>query len=115
MARSRIPTLDEAPVTEATCDAPPEVVARLRSFIDRAQWTYAKTMPDQPHEYAVRAKCVKDGITEDEFEQVVQMIRTHGYRRRRGKSYYTYVNVDGRRYWTMGWPVNQTTIINRAK
>jgi hypothetical protein len=30
------------------------------------------------------------------------------------KTALTYVNVDGYRYWTMGEPIPQTTIINRT-
>jgi hypothetical protein len=26
----------------------------LRAFVDAERWTFAKTMPDRPHEYIVR-------------------------------------------------------------
>lgn len=79
-------------------------------FIDRAPWRFAKTMPDQPHEYTVR------GVTPDgEFDWFVRYIREHGYRAKYGERYYTYLEVDAWRYWTMGGPVAETTIINRAK
>ena len=63
-----------------------------------------------PHEYTVR------GETPDEaFEWFVRHISEHGYRARFGERAYTYLEVDGWRYWTMGAPVEETTIINRAE
>jgi hypothetical protein len=79
-------------------------------FIGRAPWRFAKTMPDQPHEYTVR------GETPDkEFHWFVLYIREHGHRTKYGGRYYAYLEVDAWRYWTMGAPVGATTIINRAK
>ena len=67
-------------------------------------------MPDQPHEYTVRGE-----TTDNAFDWFVLHIREHGQcAEYRGRSY-TYLTVDGWRYWTMGAPVEATTIINRAK
>jgi hypothetical protein len=66
-------------------------------------------MPDQPHEYTVR------GETADrDFDWFVLYIRQHGYRARYGGRLYIYLEVDHWRYWTMGEPVAETTVINRA-
>ena len=47
---------------------------------------------------------------------MVRHIREHGYRARFGRNTYTYFEPgDGYRYWTMGWPVEKTTLINRAR
>ena len=46
----------------------------LRDFVDRETWTYAKTMPEWPHEYIVR-----DRVDESLFVQLVEHIRAHGY------------------------------------
>ena len=86
-----------------------DVLDTVRAFIAKAPWTFAKTMPDNPHDYTVRGQ-TPDG----EFEQVVLLIREHGYKRPLGRTTYTYLDVDGWRYWTMGAPLEQTTIINRA-
>jgi hypothetical protein len=56
-----------------------------RGFVARAPWRFAKTMSHIPHEYTVR-----------------------------GQTTYTYLNIDGQRYWTMGAPLEATVIINRA-
>jgi hypothetical protein len=31
-----------------------------------------------------------------------------------GRATHTYYELDGRKYWTMGWPVAATILINRA-
>jgi hypothetical protein len=76
-------------------------------FIRSAPWRFAKTMPDQPHEYTLRGE-TPDG----DFNRFVQHIREHGYRAEYGGRFYTYLEVDAWRYWTMGAPVESTTVIN---
>ena len=82
----------------------------LREFVDQETWTYAKTMPEWPHEYIVRER-----VEEDLFVQLVKHIRTNGYE---GTFYHrkiTYYDEDGLTYWTMGAPIEETIIINRCK
>ena len=82
----------------------------LREFIDSTQWTFAKTMPEWPHEYIVRGR-----VDEDLFVGLVRHIREHGYE---GKFYLTsitYYDDRGMVYWTMGAPLDETTIVNRCK
>jgi hypothetical protein len=79
------------------------------SFVARAPWRFAKSMSEIPHEYTVRGQ-----TPDDEFNEFVLMIRRVGYKRRFGKTTYTYLNIGGHRYWTMGAPLGETTIINRA-
>jgi hypothetical protein len=87
----------------------------LRSFIETREWCFAKTMPQWPHEYTVRK--FQDPKEEQAlFEEVVAFIRPHGERRTfepTGKSS-VYFDIDGRQYWTMGAPIEETIIINRA-
>jgi hypothetical protein len=80
-----------------------------RVYIAGARWQFAKTMPQWPHEYTLRRQ--HNPAT---FEAAVRFIREHGYRARWGRAIRTYVNLDGKRYWTMGAPVEQTILINRA-
>ena len=50
------------------------------------------------------------------FEQAVAFIRANGERRMfepTGRSS-VYFDIDGRQYWTMGAPIEETIIINRA-
>ena len=87
----------------------------FRQFIARNKWIFAKTYAAFcPHEYVV-----KERLSDDEqcvFEQIVTFIRENGfiaiYGRKGPNQYYT---VDDYYYWTMGAPIEDTTILNRAK
>jgi hypothetical protein len=64
-----------------------------------------------PHEYTQRKNAKDEAI----FERVVMYIRHHGYKGRFGKTTYTYFDIDGWQYGTMGSPLRATILINRAK
>ena len=85
---------------------PPEI----REFVESESWTFAKTMPEWPHEYLVR-----DRVDEGLFVQLVEHIRAEGYEGNFYRRKITYYDEDGLPYWTMGAPVEETTIINRCK
>ena len=82
----------------------------MRDIVNHYTWTFAKSMASIPHWYIVRKKC-----DEDEFEWVVRFIRKKGYKKKFFRKVFTYYNLDGYQYWTMGAPVKETTIINRAR
>jgi len=82
----------------------------LKLFIDTTVWTFAKTMPDWPHHYIVRSK-----VEESLFIKLVEHIRRFGYQGWFYKKQLTYFDEDGYMYWTMGNPIDVTTIVNRAK
>jgi len=86
---------------------PQEISAALL----RQTWIYAKTQSWHPHEYCLR----KDWSARIAFDDVVMYIRQHGYKERFGRRLYTYCNFDGYRYWTMGSPLCDTILINRAR
>lgn len=82
----------------------------LRDFVDAEEWTFAKTMPQWPHEYIVRER-----VNEELFVLLVCHIRDNGYA---GKFYskdITYYDEMGMTYWTMGAPLGETIIVNRCK
>lgn len=85
---------------------------KLREMIARCEWTFAKTMPWCPHEYIVRGKCP---LTEEEFLYFIDMQRRFGKVERWGKYNNPYLYIDDYKYWTMGAPYEETTVINRAK
>ena len=86
--------------------------AKLREMIARCQWTFAKTMPWCPHEYVVRSRCP---LTDEEFVYFVTMQRNHGVELRWGKYLLPYLIIDDYKYWTMGAPMEDTIVLNRAK
>ena len=84
--------------------------APLREFVDSEEWTFAKTMPEWPHEYLVRSR-----VDTQLFESLVRHIREHGHEGRFYRRVLTYFSEDGLLYWTMGEGVEETAIINRCK
>jgi hypothetical protein len=82
----------------------------LQEFIASSKWTYAKTMPEWPHEYIVR-ECVDENL----FVQLVRHIRANGYEGKFYRKGITYFDEGRMIYWTMGAPLEETTIINRCK
>lgn len=83
----------------------------LKKFIDDTPWTFAKTYAETwPHEYIVR-----DQVDEVFFVDLVNHIRAHGYEDTFYKKSITYFDEDGMVYWTMGEPVQKTTIVNRCQ
>ena len=84
--------------------------AELRTFVDEQIWTFAKTMPEWPHEYIVRER-----VDEALFEDLVRHIRAHGREGRFYERAITYYEEAGMVYWTMGAPLPETTIVNRCR
>jgi hypothetical protein len=88
------------------------------SYILKARWQFARTMPQWPHEYTVRHW--REDLTGD-FLAFVELIRRDGvvkpWPRDAVKPRYhlTYLEIDGWDYWTMGEPVAETALINRAR
>jgi hypothetical protein len=82
----------------------------LKEFVVTSKWTFAKTMPEWPHEYIVRSN-----VDENLFVLLVRHIRVNGYEGKFYKTAITYFEEDGLVYWTMGSPIEETTIINRCK
>lgn len=84
-------------------------------FIASQSWTFAKTMPTNPHEYVVKGR----GNDPRLFEAFCHFILRTGERRVWGRGRYRKVYVyhrakDGKLYWTMGWPFDESTILNRV-
>lgn len=82
----------------------------LREFVATSKWTFAKTMPEWPHEYLVR-----DRVDRVLLEALARHIRQHGMEQRFYQRILNYFDEDGLLYWTMGEPIEETTIINRCK
>ena len=83
----------------------------LRDLIEQHEWIYAKTMPENPHEYTLRQEWADDAL----FDAIVLHIRQHGYTARFHGRRYTQLDVGDYFYWTMDAPVEQTILINRKR
>jgi len=83
-------------------------------FVNSLEWTFAKTYAEIcPHEYIVKNNL--DPGCQARFEKVVGFIREAGFEACYNGHPGKYYILDGHYYWTMGTPIGQTTIINRAK
>ncbi len=90
----------------------------LRDFVETEEWTFAKTMPEWPHEYLVR-----DRVDTRLFEELVHHIRQHGQPQAFYSKQYGYLEHGEMLYWTMveqmidgswSYPVDDETIVNRC-
>src|SRR5262245_32870758 len=86
------------------------VPAKLRRWVERQEFTYAVTMPDNPHEYILETK-----TGGSEFDQLVALIREHGDTGRYKGSSYRYVTIGDWVYWVMPARWDRSLIINRKK
>src|SRR5213083_1939342 len=67
---------------------------RFRAFNEGARWTFAKSVPDVPHEYVIR-----DQMDEADFWWIVDLIARLGYVERFWNRDWHYIRVDGWRFW----------------
>ena len=74
-------------------------------------WIFAKTMPQYPHWYTLRKQWNDDKA----FDEAVIFIRHHGYKEKFKGRIYTLLNFDNMKYWSMGAPIKDTILINRAE
>lgn len=84
--------------------------ADIAAFIEANEWRFAKTMARIPHEYCLKEKCGDPEM----FERFVMHIRRHGYTGQFFRKTFVYFDVGPHQYWTMGSPLHETILINRA-
>ncbi len=87
----------------------------LTEHLEAARYRFAYTMIRCPHWYTLRETWSNKKV----FEAVVRAIRHHGVVRPwpqdRPRYWHTYFDAGEWTYWTMGAPVGETILINRAK
>jgi methyl coenzyme M reductase alpha subunit len=77
-------------------------------FVQSSRWIFAKTMPDNPHEYTLRESAASQAA----FDAFIVQIRAHGVEIVFAGSRYTCLDFAGYRFWTMGAPLDKTILIN---
>lgn len=85
---------------------------RIEKYISSVKWKYASSMPRWPHWYTVYEW---DIDKYEEFVVFVKYIRECGYKEKFFKKELIYFVIGEYKYWTMGNPIDQTKLINRAK
>lgn len=86
-------------------------IAEIQSRFALQEWIYAKTMPRNPHHYALRKNWGDDA----DFEATVRFIREYGHDDPFGGKIYRAFDLNGFHYWTMGAPLGETILINRKE
>lgn len=81
----------------------------IENRIEMAQYRFAKSMPKMPHFYTLRTQW-----DSAEFDEAVQYIRDAGEPQRFYSKTYIYLTIGEYKYWTMGNPIHETKLINRA-
>jgi hypothetical protein len=94
-------------------NAPAAELDRARAFIATCRWTFAKSVPQWPHEYCLRA-WVRPEPRAD-FDQFIALIARHGYRAWFLGQEWLYLNVDDWRYRESKTLDRTGQIINRAR
>lgn len=80
------------------------------SLLESKRWKFAKTMSGIPHSYTLRDEFGSDEL----FDLTVALIRKRGKQERWGRYNHHYLHLSGYKYWTMGAPISETILINRA-
>lgn len=88
--------------------APAALVAKARGYVVAATWIYAATMPDNPHEYAVRQRAQSAGLG-DGHEALNRLIRDYHEDRWWGGRTWRTIELDA---WSL-WIYDDGTVINR--
>jgi hypothetical protein len=97
------------PVLLAEAISPwPWTYKEFERFVEGVKWTFAKTMPQNPHEYTLSTNTSRDN-----FELAVLFIREEGYQHTYGRWEYTQLEAGEYFYWTMGAELSCTVVINR--
>jgi hypothetical protein len=84
----------------------------IKYYIQSVRWKFASSMPQIPHEYTLKEW---NPAQIDTFNAFVVHIRENGYKELFYGKAMTYFDVDDHKYWTMGAPLEETILINRAK
>jgi 3'-5' exoribonuclease len=88
-----------------------EDLAFARAFIAACRFTYARTVPEHPHEY-----CLRDWVDGEAFDRFAAMIAAHGYPGSFWQQHWTYLDVDGWKYWRSNTlDSSGGLIVNRAR
>lgn len=97
LAASRVPEAER-----------PDYLLALQLRVEDHEFRFAKSMPRNPHWYTLRTDW-----DDDEFDSFVLDIRRYGEIRFFGRWPYVHLDLGDFTYWTMGYPVEITKLVNR--
>ena len=83
--------------------------ADVGQWLAAQSWHFARSRPDNPHQYCLR----RESGDPEVFERVVEHIRTYGHPYPWWGAEYKQLVCGPYAYWTMGSPPSETRLINR--
>jgi hypothetical protein len=83
-----------------------------RAFVAACPFRFAKSVPNNPHEYCLRSWLGDD--LQDDYDRFTDLIAEYGYRGRFLRVTYRYIDVEDKRYWLSKELFGPGEIINRA-
>tara|TARA_Y100000401_G_C8256741_1_gene191124 strand:- start:51 stop:329 length:279 start_codon:yes stop_codon:yes gene_type:complete len=83
----------------------------VQEILENTNFKFAKTMKNIPHSYTLKENWENKNL----FHDIVLFIREHGVQEKFYKKTYTYLYLNGYKYWTMGFHPKITRLINKAK
>jgi hypothetical protein len=91
-------------------DISSELFKTVKQALEIQEYRTAKSERN-PHQYCLREFWKGDAS----FIQIAEIIRMYGYVEWFWKKPYMMLNIGEYQYWSMGWPLEVTVLINRAK
>ena len=82
----------------------------VSEILEAQEYKFSKTMPHIPHSYTLK----ETWDSSEWFMSIVGYIRENGVQERWGRYNHHYLYLNGYKYWTMGAPIGETILINRA-
>ena len=85
---------------------------KFKDFIEKQNWTFAKTYAQTaPHEYIIHGETKGDNT---EYEQAVDFIKKNGFLGYWWKRPRIYFALEGRFYWVLGTQEDPIKVMNRC-
>lgn len=82
-----------------------------KQYISSVRWQYAKTYVTAPHEYTVLDWKPE---TKQQMIDFADFVLTNGYKEQFYSKTFTVLQIGEYKYWTMAFPTDGTTLINRT-
>jgi hypothetical protein len=102
----------EKNINEQTVTEPVRWYLRLfENFIDKINWTFAKTMAEIPHYYIVRDNLLEN--EKKEFDELSSLINEKGIYEQFQMKQYKYLRLGKYKYWVIDNVINRV-VVNKA-
>jgi hypothetical protein len=88
-------------------------LARARAFVESVRWTFAASLPQHPHWWALRDRF--DDAGRGEFDWFLSLVGKHGYEGTFWHQRWVYLDIDDFKYWPSKAWFGVGPMLNRAR